>query len=109
MSSSEKPPADSVDEVHKTKPETLHTATKSSPHINQQHNDTSKIDKKQVNRSSKLSQSDASIVKVEENTGAKKKIRVWACNSGKNSADVPDTVSVFKISWGILILLTIVR
>lgn len=98
--SSEKPPADSIDEVSKAKSESLHTATRSSPHINQHHhNDNGKLDKKQANRPSKCSQSDANIVKLEENTGTKKKIRAWACNSGKNLSDLPDAVSDFCVSF----------
>lgn len=90
MSSSEKPPADTADEVNsKSKSDSLHSATKSTPHIAHHHNnDKTEIDKKQVNRASKFSQSDASIIKFDENATVKKKN-----HKPKTSMDSSDVVS----------------
>lgn len=97
MSSSEKPPTD-PDEVNRSKSDNL--STKSTPHITHHNDKSNKTEKKLANRTSKFSQSDANIVKVEDNVGVKKKInKMWMRNSGKDAtnsiADVPmkDAVS----------------
>lgn len=95
MSSSEKPPADAEDinnkPVHRS--DSIQAATKSQPYIH----DKMKTDKKQVNRTSKFSQSDGSIIKKpEENVGFKKKIgKVWPRNKEvKIASETPEKDAV---------------
>lgn len=87
MSCTEKPPAD-TDEPNRTKSDNLNTTTKSSPHISSHHNDKTKPEiKKLVNRTSRFSQSDGSIIKPEENASFKKKInKVWSRGGNKEKS-----------------------
>lgn len=91
-SSSSEQPTVETDELNRTKSDNLNTTTaKSTPYIS---HDKTKPDKKQVNRSSRYSQSDGSIIKPEENAGVKKKInRVWGRSKddrGKVLQDSPE-------------------
>lgn len=98
MSSPEKPP--DSDEVNRTKSDNLNTTTKSSPLLSH-HIDKAKPDKKHVNRASRFSQSDGSIIKPEENADLKKKInKVWSRSGGSKEekgkvlVDVPENDAV---------------